>query len=279
MSYKNIILVDAHIHIHSCFDLNLLLDSVYKNFCEVAKLFNVKKFDSVLCLTENFNVNYFSKFERMAESQNQNNSSAWKFYLTNEPNSIRVLRKPEEVMYIIAGQQIVTKERLEVLAIGLIDKIENGKPIIQVINLVKKNNALPIISWGAGKWIGSRKKIIVKLVNKYTGDFLFLGDNGNRPFFWSRPSIFKEAEKLNIRNLQGTDPFPFESEITKAGSYGFGVEGNINSLNPFEEIRKKVLDMNIPLLQFGKPETSLRFFRNQFLMYLSKHKKTISNNN
>ena len=229
MSCKNIILVDAHIHIHSCFDLNLLLDSAYKNFCEVAKLFNVEKFDGVLCLTENFDVNYFSEFKNIVENKDQLDSKTWQFHLTNEPNSIKLWRNPEEIMYIIAGRQIVTKEKLEVLAIGLTENIKNGKSIEQVIQLVKEKNALPIIPWGAGKWTGSRKKVIDELVDRYTGDFLFLGDNGNRPFFWSKPSIFKEAEKLNIRNLQGTDPFPFESEITKAGSYGFGVEGEINS--------------------------------------------------
>ena len=84
--------------------------------------------------------------------------------------------------------------------------------------------------------------------------------------------------QLNIRNLQGTDPFPFESEVNKAGSYGFGIDGTINPQNPFEDLKKTVLNLNVPLFHFGKPETTLRFFRNQSLMFLSKHKKIKLNN-
>ena len=69
-------------------------------------------------------------------------------------------------------------------------------------------------------------------MENYKNDYLFLGDNSNRPYLWVRPSIFLKAEKLNIRNLQGTDPFPFELEAAKAGSYGFGIEGDINFFNP-----------------------------------------------
>ena len=277
---ENIVLVDGHIHIHNCFDLNFLFDSAYKNFRKAAELFNAEHFEGVLCLTENFNVDYFSKLKRMVEgNQGQVDSLAWKFYSTNEPNSIRILRNQDELIYVFAGRQIVTKEKLEVLAIGLINNIENGKPIDQVLKFVKENNALPIIPWGAGKWIGNRKKIIEELISEYRDDSLFLGDNGNRPYLWMKPSIFKRAEKLNIRNLQGTDPFPFESEVSKAGSYGLGIEGTIDPQNPFENIKKTVLNLNVPLLHFGKSETTLRFFRNQFLMHLSKHKKTKFNNN
>jgi hypothetical protein len=274
MNDKSIVLVDAHVHIHECFDLNIFLNSSYKNFKKCAKNFNAQSFEGVLCLTENSKVNFFSKFRKTAElNSNQGNSLDWKFHITDEPNSIRLSRNQDEVMYIIAGRQIITKEKLEVLGIGLLQSIDNGKSLADVVELVNQNEALPIIPWGVGKWMGYRRKVISNFIVKYKNGSLFVGDNNNRPFFWVKSTIFKQAGRLNIRNLQGTDPLPFKSEVTKAGRYGFMIEARINQTKPFDEIKKKVNDLNSPLLQYGRPEKTLRFFSNQIQMQLIKRKK------
>jgi hypothetical protein len=273
MNDKSIVLVDAHVHIHECFDLNIFLNSSYKNFQKFSKNFNAQSFEGVLCLTENFNVNFFSKFRKTAElNSNQGNSLDWRFHITDEPNSIRLSRNRYEVMYIIAGRQIITKEKLEVLGIGLLQNIDDGKPLADVVEFVNKNEALPIIPWGVGKWIGHRKEIVSNFIAGHKNGPLFLGDNSNRPFFWVKPSIFRRAERLNIRDLQGSDPLPIKSEATNAGRYGFMIDAKINPARPFEELKKKVFDLNSSLLQYGSPETTLRFLQNQILMQLIKRK-------
>lgn len=52
----------------------------------------------------------------------------------------------------MAGRQIVTAEKLEVLALGTDLDIDDGRPIREVLSLVTENGGLPVIPWGAGKW-------------------------------------------------------------------------------------------------------------------------------
>jgi hypothetical protein len=271
MKYENIILTDAHVHIHDCFDINFLLNTSHSNFNEAAKSFSAKSFEGVLCLTESFNVNYFEELQKKAvNNRERNNYPGWNYKLTEESNSLRISNDQNKVIYIIAGRQIVTKEKLEVLGIGVTMTIDDGKSIEEVVELVNNNKGLPVIPWGVGKWTGNRKKIINNIVNNYKDGLLFIGDNGNRPFFWRKPSVFAQAERLNIRNLPGTDPLPLKTEVSRAGKYGLVMEGKLDPVRPYESLRGKILNPDIPLLSFGQPERALRFIRNQVLIRFAK---------
>ena len=270
MKLENIILTDTHVHVHDCFDMELLLNSSYVNFRKYAESFNAENFEGILCLTENFTVNYFDNLKQNAI--NGENYPGLQIHLTDESNSLSISNANNNVLYLIAGRQIVTKERLEVLGIGVNNSIMDGKPLEETVELVNYNKGLPVIPWGVGKWTGERKKIISNLISKYKGKLLFIGDNGNRPFFWGKSSVFLQAEKLNIHNLPGTDPLPFKTENKRAGSHGFILEGKLDSRKPFESLKEKILSSNAPLL-YGKPEKTLRFIRNQFLMNFVKQRK------
>ncbi|HSR18391.1 MAG TPA: hypothetical protein VLM39_09920 [Ignavibacteriaceae bacterium] len=128
---------------------------------------------------------------------------------------------------------------------------------------------MAVIPWGVGKWIGEKRKIVRNSIKTGKPGLLFIGDNGNRPFFWFNEKIFKEYKKINIRNLSGSDPLPFKSETGRAGSFGFALEGFINFDKPFQSVLKK-LNEQPELFQYGRLETPFRFFRNQILMQIKK---------
>jgi hypothetical protein len=266
----SILLIDAHVHIHDCFILNEFLNSAWENFKHAAQTyFNLKQFTGILFLTESSGVNQFNILKEKSGTSNSQNDE-WSFRLTEEENSIIAAKNEEQKIVIVAGRQIVTKENLEVLALGILNGIEDKEHTHEVINKVIRKGGLAVIPWGVGKWIGKKRKIVMEILRAQGPDSLFVGDNGNRPFFWSNKKILKKFEEKNIKNLNGSDPLPFKSEYGRAGKFGFAMEGFINFDKPFESITEKIFDKQVELLRYGRLENPYRFFRNQILMQIKK---------
>jgi hypothetical protein len=269
MNHK--ILIDAHIHIHKCFDLGSFLNSAKINFLALSNDYKYSKFQFVLCLSESHNINFFKSLVEFAtESQKIDN---WQICFTENDNTLVVSDNSKFEIFIISGRQIVTKENLEVLALGLTSDPEEYKPINEVIKYVYENKSLSVIPWGVGKWLGKRKQIVEDLIlqnNKYP---IYLGDNGNRPFFWRMPKLFNRALAKGVFNIAGSDPLPFISEINKPGSYGIILNGNIDSKKPFEYIFDKIVQSKEQFETYGKLESIYRFLKNQILMQIEKRRR------
>lgn len=268
---KSKILLDAHIHIHECYDLNTFFNSAKANFSKQAENENSHDFQSALCLTESHKTNYF---EILSEKAKKNEKIGnWEIVKTQNPNSIILIDNDNFEIILIAGRQIVTKENLEVLALGLIEDPNDGNPIEEVIKFVNGKKAISVIPWGVGKWIGSRKQIVEKLVLQNNTFPIYLGDNGNRPFFWSKPEIFDSAFKNGILNIPGSDPLPFLNEVKKPGSFGFFIDGNLDTEKPFDSIYEKIISSKIQFKTFGKLESGYNFIKNQISMQIVKRNR------
>ncbi|MBK7105267.1 MAG: hypothetical protein IPH62_08285 [Ignavibacteriae bacterium] len=268
---KSNILIDAHIHIHECFDLNTFFNSAKSNFQNQANKINCDNFQSVLCLTESHKANYFANLFDKAETNEKIGN--WEIVNTPNQNSIILKDKDSFEIFLIAGRQIVTKENLEVLALGLNEDPNDGNPIEEVIKFVNANKAISVIPWGVGKWMGNRKQIVEKLVLQNNTFPIYLGDNGNRPFFWSKPEIFNEALKNGIINIPGSDPLPFLNEVKKPGSFGFIIDGNLDKEKPFDSIYEKINSSKIQFKTYGKLETGYNFLKNQISMQIVKRSR------
>ncbi|HSR18390.1 MAG TPA: hypothetical protein VLM39_09915 [Ignavibacteriaceae bacterium] len=132
---ESILLIDAHVHIHESFIINQFLNSAWENFNNAARnYFDIKKFTAILLLTESSGVNQFSILKERSRESNSQKNNEWSFHLTQEENSIIAAKNEEQKIIIIAGRQIVTKERLEVLGLGIINGIEDKGNIQEVIN-------------------------------------------------------------------------------------------------------------------------------------------------
>ncbi len=85
---------------------------------------------------------------------------------TSEENSLLCFNSNGHKIFFIAGRQIVTSEKLEVLALGLREDFKDNKPIEEVIDYIILKNALPVIPWGVGKWSGKRGAIVENLIEQ-----------------------------------------------------------------------------------------------------------------
>jgi hypothetical protein len=204
----------------------------------------------------------FSKLLEYAKNHQQINN--WKLAPTEESISISATNNDNQKIFIIAGRQIVTAEKLEVLALISDADFVDSLPVETTIQNIVSKNGIPVLPWGVGKWLGKRGKILQKLLNSDTLPMVYFGDNSGRPNFWSRPSYFQLAEEKGRKILPGTDPLPLKSEYSRPGSFGFIVEGEFNLAEPGKSMKQILLNPTTSVQPYGFLETPLRFIRNQF---------------
>jgi len=189
---------------------------------------------------------------------------------TKESSTVCITTGGGQHLYVVAGKQIVTSEKLEVLALGYHDNYPDGRSLSYVLEDLNTSRCLRVLPWGAGKWLGRRGQIIESLISSWNNDQLFLGDNGNRPSFWPLPGLFGQAYKKNIHNLPGSDPLPFTGQEKKVGSFGFFLRGHVEHEKPFGSLINQVTSAADPVITFGAPESFTPFVKNQISMQIVK---------
>ena len=268
------ILVDAHVHIYDCFDIEKFFDSTYSNFKFTAeRIDHGKKFISVLLLSETSSDNWFQQLANCADGNglhNKNKPGNWTFHKTEEDSSLYGKSSDSKDLFVIAGQQIVTLEGLEVLALCTIKRFEDGTPIIKLLESIKKVGGIPVIPWGFGKWIGRRGNLLRTLITSAEKHSFLLGDNGGRPFLLPAPRMFKLAEKKGIKILPGSDRLPIVSEGTRVGSYGLSMYGALSKKHPAQDLKRFLMDPAIQYQSFGQLENPIRFLWNQLTLRLKR---------
>ncbi|GAB4368340.1 MAG: hypothetical protein Kow0042_09420 [Calditrichia bacterium] len=271
-----VVIADGHVHIHDCFDLNTFFRAARENFSRLARQAGAgESFIGVLFLTEAHGVDYYSRFHQVAEKGYSESNSLLKNFIirkTNERCSLRILSENEEELILIAGRQIVSGEKLEVLALGIPEHFGEGWPAEKIIAEVNSRERIAVIPWGMGKWLGERGEIVKKILTESPSGKFYLGDNGNRLALWPRPPLFTLAEELGIRILPGSDPLPFPSECKKVGAYGFVLKDCETSDRPFEALKQRLASSPDSIQTVGGLETPFRFFKNQVAMQFYKRK-------
>jgi hypothetical protein len=263
------IILDAHVHIHDCFNLDELFNSAYSNFHEAAELHQGHgEVAAFLLLTEG------AGQHRFREIMNQKDfSRLWRALPTGEAFSLQLARKnhPGFQMFLIAGRQLVTSERLEVLALLSGEKFEEGRPLDRTVEQVRHNGALPVLPWGAGKWLGRRGRTLRRFLENMGPGKLFLADNRCRPGFWQLPDFVR---KSSLKILAGTDPLPFRWEEGRAGSFGSILWKNARAIDaryPAASLHNLLTAPDCNPQSYGRPEALVDFCRNQAAMQLRKH--------
>jgi hypothetical protein len=268
------IFVDAHVHIYDCFDLRVLFNSALSNFnSQALRLTHGKDFAGVLLLAEAAGESWFGRLCEYIEGHPDTGIDAfddWTFCRTGEGCSLWAQNTKGYGMYLIAGRQIITSEKLEVLALASSGSFKEGASLNEAIKEIRENGALPVLPWGVGKWMGRRKAIIQKALKDINGTEIFLGDNGGRPQLWPRPRLFALAEKKGIKVLPGSDPLPFESESHRVGNFGFSLQGQVMQEAPAEDIKQKLRERATVVQPYGEGQRLFPFIRNQCKIQVAK---------
>lgn len=213
-------LVDSHVHIHQCYDIDVLLDAALKNFSRQATVDGMRKDIPAGCLalTETASDRMFAA---MVHREPRWRPRRWTVEATGEECSLRCSSPDGRKIIVVAGSQIVTSERLEVLALATEKRYADGKSLRDTLATLARDEVPAVVPWGFGKWWMKRGRLLVDVLNASDPGNFFLGDNGGRPQLSVESSLLRNARRRGFRVLPGTDPFPFKSQQTKVGSYGF----------------------------------------------------------
>jgi len=273
--------VDAHVHLHQCYDPDDLLQNAYDNLSAAVGnggngAAHERPIAYFLLLAECAPDDCFGALHDLAVGSSGTNGASslrlrhWTVAPTEEGISV-VARNGRQELFIVAGRQVACREGLEVLVLGTTHRFADGRPIRDVLRESDALGVPRVIPWGPGKWFFSRGRLLNDLVAEFRKPTLFLGDEGGRPVFWGYPQHFAHAARLGVRDLPGTDPLPFPHDVKKVGRMGIKVAIDLDPMRPGESLLRALTRAGAPPLErFAKLEPPLRFVRNQIGMQLRK---------
>jgi hypothetical protein len=205
------LLFDSHIHIYP---FHNALNSFKAALNNMSAIFPSGKY--LACITERYDCNLYDELETGGLSEVRD-------FFKVEPTASTTVQKlidsDGRELHIIAGQQIVTSENIEILALNMRGRVTEGASASATVKSILQNNGIPVVAWAVGKWFGNRGKIVTSLLDEFTPQQIALGDTSLRPIGWSTPFIMRAAEKRGFRVLAGSDPLPFGGEECRPGSY------------------------------------------------------------
>jgi len=124
------------------------------------------------------------------------------------------------VLFVIPGVQYVTKERLEILGLGVRRSIDDGGTCEQTVEQIRSSGGIACLSWSPGKWLGERGKVVDALRARYRPGEIVFGDIAMRSVVGPPSLILRAARRDGYPVLRGTDPLPRVSDVALVGSYG-----------------------------------------------------------
>ncbi len=256
-------LVDSHVHYYECYDRRRFFEGAQANFrAAAAGLGLAHETPGWLLFSETAADHYFRRFRDEAEGPARDGG---RFQAMAEPCALRAVREGGAELVLIAGRQIVTAERLEVLALACDAEFTDGTPLAETLDRVRAAGAIAVLPWAFGKWWGRRGALIAQAIEAAGGD-ICLGDNGGRPRFLPEPGLLRRAAARNIPVLPGSDPLPLAGEAGGAGRLGFLLEGEIDPERPAASLKRWLEGHRGAVRRFGRLESLGRFCRNQLAL-------------
>ena len=239
------LVADTHVHIYPVHDAAGLIRS-----CADRLRGQAQSPDAVcaLFLTEGKGFHFFDRLRDGSHGL----PDAFRVAPAAEPEAVRVTWGDQASAWIFAGRQIVTAERLEILALTSLDGIPDGAPTGRTVEGVHESGAIPVLSWAPGKWFFQRGDVVRDVIEGHAPGHLLIGDTALRPTLWPEPSLMKTARCKGLAVLAGSDPLPFAGDETQAGGYGVRGDLDFDKNKPVSSVRKWLTDPNAYIERMGK---------------------------
>lgn len=210
-------LIDTHVHIYPFQRADMTLESLLANMDP-----GDTEAHRMACLTERYDC---FLFDRIAEDALAATSGRFQSRRIDRTLLELTHVATDRVLYLLAGQQIVTSENIEVLGLNMPCRIEEGLDAVNTVSAVLETGGFPVVAWAPGKWFGTRGKVVRNLLDRFSSRQIALGDTSLRPRGWGTPFIMRTAQSRGYSIFSGSDPLPLVGEERRAGSYYSEVRG------------------------------------------------------
>ena len=247
---KTRIALDGHVHIYPAYDWALAVRSLLGNLPGAAC--------KVGLLTENAACRFY---QQVMDNPAAYRSGSLAVEPGPEPGSLALKDSGAVEGYLIAGRQIATAERLEVLALCVDVSIPDGLPLRPTLDAVREQNAVPVLPWSPGKWFFSRGILVERYLHATWRERILLGDTSLRPMFWPVPRLMRLGRERGFKILAGTDPLPRPGEEREIGRYGVTVEAEFDAALPVTSVKRLLLDQAASFTPAGRRSGAVAFFK------------------
>lgn len=264
--------VDSHVHVYDWVNFVPMLDGALDAFSEAVKKYkNTTSFSGILALTEPAQRDTFSRLALQLSDKETRCalSGNWHLERTAEPLSLKACHADGTPIYIISGQQTVTREKLEVLSIFTSQTIPDRQTLAETLAAIKARGGYPILPWGVGKWLFGRGKVVSQQIQEAARGQFGVGDNGGRPAFWKKVAQFDLAKRHDLPILQGSDPLPVSELRRGAGSFGNLITCPFDPDHPGKSLCDALRANSCERIAYGPPETFTHFFKDQLSLRLN----------
>jgi hypothetical protein len=227
-----IVLVDTHAHLYRCHDVDRFLASARRNLSRLGTRHVPHAQTHVLCLTERSMDTAFA--DLAAERQAPR---GWRLVPCAESGAVRLRASDSFELILVAGRQVVTRERVEVLALGIAAVLPDGLPLCDTLGRIRERQGVPVLPWSPGKWLGQRGRTVRAVVETAApGDFL-LGDTALRPRPGILPRLLVLGRERGIRLLAGSDPLPLPGDERHVARYATLLDTPFSAETPVASLR------------------------------------------
>ncbi len=274
MGEESTIVADAHVHIYPFYDLPFALQGGIENLkalsCRLTQDGASQHAYMVWLLAERYDCNFFEKLKEKGSGLKRYGFSV---YRSGEKEALIVETSENATLFIIAGRQVVTRERLEILSFFSNTLWEDRKySVYEILQRVKDSGGIPAINWAPGKWFFKRGRLVEDVIENCTSKDLFICDTSLRNTLWPVPRLMVKAKKRGLKVVAGSDPLPFEGEERYIGAYGTLLKGRFDAGRPAASLRALFRDTaDIKLL--GKRNSPITFCRRQYKIMKYQNKK------
>ena len=246
-----LIVADTHVHLYSCYEPDAVFDNAFRNLDALVEGAAGKPVERALFLVERQGCDFFEKLKTEALP----GSGKYAVESTPEDGAVRVRAKRGAGLYVFAGRQIATAERLEVLSLTANVAIDDGGTVGDTIKAVLEAGGIPVLPWALGKWLGKREKVVRSVLHEFSPDRLLIGDSAMRPIGWGEPAVMREAAQKGFKIVAGTDPFPFKGQEKVIGQYGIKLTAEFDAGKPVSEMRRLLTASGSVLSLAGRRDT------------------------
>lgn len=265
------LIIDGHVHVYPQFDLKRLCQSSRDNFINSQRTSaNRDETIKIWLLAERSDCSFFSRAPEV-------DVNGLIFEKCVEPESLVVKDADthEPLLYILAGRQLITRERLEICALATLFSVPDGVlSAEEAVREVNEKGGIAALNWAPGKWFGERGRTVKQLFHDFTPQQLMISDTTMRPTFWPTPKLMKAAAKKGFHIIRGSDPLPFPGEEAQIASYAFLVQGDFNDSRPAASVRKILADA-ADLIPCGRRSGALLFAERQSRIMKEKKSKSL----
>jgi hypothetical protein len=232
-----VIALDSHVHLYPGADWGMALSAGLDNLADAAGTAGHPSAILCLLLTE---TTRDDAFDALAGARFV--PVGWKVRtVPGDSAALRINRSADDAeLLLMAGRQIVTEERVEVLALATAARFSDGRPIREMLMELRSRAIPAVLPWGLGKWAGTRGATIAALLADASDEGLMLGDNAGRPLGWATPPLFRRATAKGIPVLPGSDPLPLPGTESGIGRFGGLIEGGLDQAQPAEDLRARL---------------------------------------